>query len=72
MRKKAYAILEIYLRDESRPIVKTFAMQALVELAEKDAPQRARVRRRIEALVRTGSPAMKARGRKLLSRMRAW
>lgn len=70
-RKKAYTILEAYLRDESR-IVKTFAMQALVDLAENDAPQRARVRRRIETLMRTGSPAMKARGRKLVARMKKW
>lgn len=71
LRKKAYTILETYLRDESR-IVKTFAMQALVDLAETDVPQRAKVRRRIEALMHTGSPAMKARGRKLIARMNNW
>ena len=42
-RKKAYTILQEYLGDGSS-IVRTFAMQALVDLAENDAPRRWAVR----------------------------
>lgn len=60
-------ILMNYLEDPSS-IVKTFAMQALVDLAVKgsDRELRAQVTPLIETLTRTGTPAMRARGRKLL------
>ncbi|MDF2702805.1 MAG: hypothetical protein K0S10_1751 [Rubrobacteraceae bacterium] len=54
--------------DESR-IVKTFSMQALAELAEDDASLRARVVALGEDLSKTGGPAMRTRGRKLLDRL---
>jgi len=55
-----------YLTDRSS-IVRTFAMQALVDIA-KDAPTlMPAVRRRIIKLTNTGTPAMRARGRKLLA-----
>lgn len=54
--------------DESR-IVKTFSMQALAELAEDDASLRARVVTLGEDLSKTGGPAMRTRGRKLLDRL---
>ena len=41
-------------------------MQALADLAEQDAILRPQVVELLEALVQTGSPAMKSRGRKLL------
>lgn len=63
----AVTILMGYLRDKSR-IVKTFAMQALADLAENDPALKPGVRTLIEELVRTGSPAVQSRGRKLLSR----
>jgi hypothetical protein len=44
-------------------------MQALADLAEDDATLRPRVVRLLEDLTRTGSPAMKSRGRKLLDRL---
>jgi len=62
-------ILLGYLDDESK-IVKTFAMQALADFAERDASLRPRVIQLLEELVETGSPAMKSRGRKLLKRLR--
>lgn len=64
-RRVVASILRGYLKDHSR-IVKTFAMQGLADLAEQDCRLLAQVRRVISTLVRTGSPAMKSRGRKLL------
>ena len=64
------AVLRRYLRDHSR-IVKTFAMQGLADLARQDPRMRAPTRRLISSLTRTGSPAMKSRGRKLLLQLRA-
>lgn len=68
-RARAVEILFDYLNDESK-IVKTFAMQALADLAEGDAELRLRVIDVLEEATRTGSPAMKSRGRKLLERLR--
>lgn len=64
-RMMAAAILRRYLEDRSR-IVKTFAMQGLFDLAMQDNRLLAPVRRVIVSLTKTGSPAMKSRGRKLL------
>jgi hypothetical protein len=44
-------------------------MQALAELAEDDASLRARVVTLGEDLSKTGGPAMRTRGRKLLDRL---
>ena len=66
------AILHSYLADKSS-IVKTFAMQALVDIATRNSASddlRAEVTPLIERLTRTGTPAMKARGRKLLKVLR--
>ena len=59
------ALLWSYLDDKSR-IVRTFAMQALADFAERNADLRPRVIEVLEEQVRTGSPAIKSRGRKLL------
>jgi hypothetical protein len=56
------------LRDRSS-IVRTFAMQALADLAEQDASLQVEVVDLIRRLTKTGSPAMRARGRKLLMRL---
>jgi hypothetical protein len=58
-------ILEDYLGDKSS-IVKTFTMQALADLAIKDVNLRPSIIKKIEALIATGTPAMKSRGKKLL------
>jgi hypothetical protein len=63
-------VLLRYLHDRSK-IVKTFAMQALADLAEADPALRPRVAVLIEGLVREGSPAVRSRGRKLLDRLNA-
>jgi hypothetical protein len=67
-RRQVVELLSSYLTDESR-IVKTFSMQALAEIAALDAELRAPIIARLERLTRTGSPAMKSRGRKLLLRL---
>ena len=54
-----------YLSDDSK-IVVTFAMQALAELAVKKKAVSARVLKAIETLTQNGSPAIQARGKKLL------
>ena len=57
--------LESYLEDRSS-IVKTFAMQGLADLTNQYPSSRLGVTDLIRSLVRTGTPAMRARGRKLL------
>lgn len=54
-----------YTNDQSS-IVKALAMQALADLALQDPALRPEMRRHIAELSLTGTPAMKARGRKLL------
>ena len=61
-------ILLDYLNDQSK-IVKTFSMQALADLAEQDAGLGSQVIPVLEELTRTGSPAMRSRGRKLLEKL---
>ncbi len=63
-------ILKNYLKDKSK-IVKTFSMQALADIAEQDAELRPPIIKQLESLTRTGSPAMKARGKKLLAKLKA-
>jgi len=63
---RATAILFEYLEDESR-IVRTCAMQALADLALRAPALRRRVLPVLRRLTDTGTPAMRARGRKLLA-----
>ena len=67
-RREAAEILAGYLGDDSR-IVKTFAMQALADLAQRDAALRPGIIRTLRKLTQTGSPAMRSRGRKLLLKL---
>ncbi len=62
------SILLDYLNDESR-FVRTFCMQALADLAEKDPSLRPRVIDLLTHLIKAGTPAMKSRGRKLLDKL---
>jgi hypothetical protein len=64
-RAAAIEILVDYLRDKSS-IVKTFAMQALADLAASDPKIKSQIRPLLEELTQIGTPAMRARGRKLL------
>ena len=67
-RAAAVDILYEYLKDSSS-IVKTWAMQGLGELGRNDRGLMARVRPLVEELSETGTPAMRARGRKLLKEL---
>lgn len=68
-RRGVIASLELYLRDRSS-IVRTCAMQALAELAlQEPGTTRNAIADEIRILARTGTPAMKARGRKLLEKL---
>jgi hypothetical protein len=64
------AILKEYLNSKSG-IVKTFSMQALAEIAEQDISYRAELIPLLTTLTKTGTPAMRSRGRKLLARLKA-
>jgi HEAT repeat protein len=66
-RAVAIEILFDYLRDKSS-IVKTFAMQSLADLASTDQKLKSQVRPLLEELIQIGTPAMRARGRKILHR----
>jgi HEAT repeat protein len=66
-RALAVTMLHGYLRDRSS-IVRTCALQALAELAAADPALRPAARATIEAAMFDGTPAMRARGRKLLAR----
>jgi hypothetical protein len=67
-RQAAISSLESYLEDRSS-IVKTSALQGLADLAEDDPNLRSSVTEILRGATRNGTPAMKARSRKLLLRM---
>ncbi len=64
-RQLASTSLTSYLDDRSS-IVKTFALQGLADLAQADPEIRPRVQEMLREATRKGTPAMKARSRKLL------
>ena len=64
-RHLAISSLIDYLEDRSS-IVKTFALQGLADLAQDDPRIRGRVVEILREATRNGTPAMKARSRKLL------
>ena len=69
-RRRAEAIMLVYLDDRSR-IVKTFAIQALFDLAIDDMARRRRLVPLFNELARSGSPAMRVRARKLIRALTA-
>jgi HEAT repeat protein len=68
-RAQAMAVLTGYLSDTSS-IVRTFALQALADLATQDPALQPVVLARLEAALATGSPAMRSRARRLLARLK--
>jgi hypothetical protein len=64
-RAVAVEILFDYLQDKSS-IVKTFAIQSLADLAATDPKLKSQIKPLIEELTQIGTPAMRARGRKIL------
>jgi hypothetical protein len=68
-RLRAFARFKKYLEDRSS-IVKTFALQALADLAGEDQALQSEVAELLPQASRTGSPAMRARARKLFTQFR--
>jgi hypothetical protein len=68
-RERAAAAMTSFLTDRSS-IVRTFAVQALAELAGGIPEMEADIIDLLERTCRTGTPAMKARSRKLLAQFR--
>ncbi|HXZ28330.1 MAG TPA: hypothetical protein VEG08_10075 [Terriglobales bacterium] len=66
--RHAASLLQLYLDDRSS-IVKTFALQGLSDLAQQEPSLRGSVLELLRQSVRNGTPAMKARSRKLLARL---
>jgi hypothetical protein len=64
-RQVATSLLKGYLDDRSS-IVKTFALQGLADFARDDPSMRPTVTEMLREAARNGTPAMKARSRKLL------
>ncbi|HSQ21044.1 MAG TPA: HEAT repeat domain-containing protein [Blastocatellia bacterium] len=67
---KAVEVLRRYLDDPSS-IVRTFSLQALTELSDHDENLRDEVISLLRSALRTGTPAMKSRARRLLKRIGA-
>ena len=65
-REKVYGLMMLYLEDKSS-IVRTFAMQALADIALQDNAYVPKVKNLISKLIVKGSPAMQSRGKKLLA-----
>ena len=65
-RTRIITILQDYLKDKSS-IVRTFAMQALGDIAARDSKLRKPIIKQLKELTESGTPAMKTRGRKLLA-----
>jgi hypothetical protein len=66
--RAAMSILISYLEDRSS-ILKSFALQGLAELAQAEPGFQSRVVEILREATRKGTPAMKARSRKLLSQL---
>lgn len=64
-REKVFNLMLNYLEDKSQ-IVKTFAMQALTDIAMQDKSYVKRVRPIVLNLMRNGAPSQQSRGKKLL------
>jgi len=67
---RAARTLQVYLGDRSS-IVRTFALQALADIARSDDEFRPRLREILEESVARGTAAMKARARKLLKELKS-
>lgn len=67
-RKTVLEFLNGYLDDKSS-IVRTFAMQALADIAIRDASLKRGIVKQLERLAEEGTPAMRSRGKKLLLKL---
>jgi len=69
-RDKIVKILFSWLDTEESNIVKVFSMQTLAELAEKDKTIRHKVVKKFEKMMKTGTPSIVSRGKKLLKKLK--
>jgi hypothetical protein len=69
-RQHAVSLLKAYLEDRSS-LAKTSALQGLADLAQQDSSLRSHVVELLHESTRNGTPAMKARCRKLLLQQKA-
>ena len=67
-RERVFKLLEKFLYDDGR-LVRTAAMQGLADLAKRDSRFLGRVRPLIAWHTANGSPAMKARGQRLMRQL---
>jgi PAS domain S-box-containing protein len=67
-RRKVMRLLLTYLDDRNR-IVSTFALRALVDLADKDAELKDRLVPTLQEVAHAGRPALRARARRLAERL---
>lgn len=67
-RQSVASVLKSYLKDRSS-IVRTSALQGLVDLSAHDPDIRRIATNALREALRNGTPAMKARGRKLLAQL---
>jgi hypothetical protein len=63
------AILFSYIETDKSNIVKVFSFQTLAELAEQDDRLRPQVMEKLKQVMKTGSPALVNRAKKLLDRL---
>jgi hypothetical protein len=67
-RRRAFAQMQSWLTDKSG-IVRAFAMQGLADLAQQDETLKPTALVTIRAAVGNGTPAMRARGKRLLKEL---
>jgi hypothetical protein len=68
-RDKIIKILSSYIVTDESKIVKTFSMQTLADLAEKDEQIKPKIINLIKGMIKNGSPAIISRGKKLLKQL---
>ena len=68
-RDRIIKILLSYFDTSESKIVKTFSMQTLADFAERDEAIRPQIIKILKNLAKTGSPAMKNRGIKLVNKL---
>ena len=68
-RDKIIKILLSYMETDESKIVKTFSMQTLADLAEKDEQIKPKIINLIKGMIKNGSPAIISRGKKLLKQL---
>jgi hypothetical protein len=68
-RGKIIKILLSYIETDESKIVKTFSMQTLADLAEKDEQIKPKIINLIKGMIKNGSPAIISRGKKLLKQL---